>query len=245
MSWADDLDLLGPRTRLWRGSWGLLVAGALAVMATEREHARLLADQAQAEAQEQQVQRLQRRLARDAAAAEAAGAAPAESGRSAPMPRARAGVEAGAQHGAGAGSRTSAAEADRDTAAALQQARALIQRLAHPWGAVLGGVEAGVAQVAAVGPAPSGPAPAVALLTLAHEVPESGAAQITLEAAVADDATAWRLVEALDASPAFDDVLLLSRETLAQAPGGLPLRVRLLARLRPGTDHADAMEAPR
>ncbi|MFZ5519881.1 MAG: hypothetical protein ACOZD0_01620 [Pseudomonadota bacterium] len=242
MSWADDLDLLGPRTRLWRGSWGLLVAGALAVVVTEREHARLLADQAQAEAQAQQVQRLQRRLARDAAAP---GAAPAESGRSAPASQARAGVEAGAQRGAGAGSRTSAAEADRDTAAALQQARALIQRLAHPWGAVLGGVEAGVAQVAADGPAPSGPAPAVALLSLAHEVPESGAAQITLEAAVADDATAWRLVEALDASPAFDDVLLLSRETLAQAPGGLPLRVRLLARLRPGTDEADAMEAVR
>lgn len=255
MSWADDLDLLGQRARLWRGSWGLLVAGALAVTMAEREHARLLADHAEAEAHWQQVQRLQRRLARDEAAAAAAEAARqgaggeggeggergAAHGRAGEAARASDAARAGTSGGLTTASRA-AADAERDTAAALQQARALVQRLAHPWGAVLGGVEAGVSQVAAGADAAAGIPPAVALLALTHDVPEGGAALVTLEAAVADDATAWRLVEALGAAPAFEEALLLSRETLAQPEAGLPLRVKLQARLR--VDGLEAEAAP-
>lgn len=225
MGWSDDLDLLGKRARMWRGSWGLLVAGALAVVVVDREEARLMAEHAEAEAQWQQVQRLQRQQRAQAAAAQARLA----------------------QAEAAAGTAPAVAAGRPADAATLQAAQELLRRLAHPWGAALAGVEdaaAGTASGEGGESGRGGGSGQLALLSLTHQVPDGGgAALLQIEAAVADDATAWRLVEALSADARFDDAVLLSRETLAQPDGPLPLRIKLQARLREPGDGADPLGA--
>jgi len=197
MSWADDLDLLAQRTRLWRGSWALLVAGALAVSILEREHSRLLAEHEQAEAQWEAFQRLQRQARREQAQA----AAP-----SGPAP----------------------------TDAQWAAARSLARQLSHPWSDIWGAVEAAVVAVT-----PEGEAPPVAWLSLAHDAPQDEAEGVLqLEAAVADDAAAWRLVEALSAQPAVADAVLTHREAMNPPAAGLSLRIKLRVLVRPPAEAA-------
>jgi hypothetical protein len=97
----------------------------------------------------------------------------------------------------------------------LQAAAALVERMNHPWGPILSGIEAAGGNVA--------------LLELRHSVIEPA---VELEAAVADDAAAWTFVQALgaDRSP-FDQASLRSREPMSPATARAAVRVRVQARL--------------
>lgn len=59
MSWADDLDLLGSRRATWPGSWVLLAAAALSVLAMNHRHDELLSEQRAVQQRLENVRRLQ------------------------------------------------------------------------------------------------------------------------------------------------------------------------------------------
>lgn len=98
----------------------------------------------------------------------------------------------------------------------LQQAVRLSEQLAHPWPQLLGAVESA--------------AKGVALLQFDHD---AGSRSLRLEAAVRDDAAAWRFVQTLAAHPQFAQAVLEERGLLSPPMGEFGLRVRVLLTLAP------------